>query len=79
MLIAKDLFDREDSKDKNRRLCFQGYQADIGCLTGGSSRTIVFYLVCLTEKSKHVEELIHQYFEGLVKDIQTVDSVISDN
>jgi hypothetical protein len=32
-----------------------------------------------TEKSKHVEELIHQYFEGLVKDIQTVDSVISNN
>jgi hypothetical protein len=47
MLIAKDLFDREDSKDKNRRLCFHGYQADIGCLKGGSSRTIVFYLVCL--------------------------------
>jgi hypothetical protein len=34
---------------------------------------------CCTEKSKHVEELIHQYFEGLVKDIQTVDSVISYN
>jgi hypothetical protein len=34
---------------------------------------------CYTEKSKHVEGLIHQYFEGLVKDIQTVDSVISDN
>jgi hypothetical protein len=35
--------------------------------------------ICYTEKSKHVEELIHQYFEGLVKDIQTVDSVISYN
>jgi hypothetical protein len=32
-----------------------------------------------TEKSEHVEELIHQYYEGLVKDIQTVDSVISYN
>jgi hypothetical protein len=37
------------------------------------------FSVLFTEKSKHVEGLIHQYFEGLVKDIQTVDSVISYN
>jgi hypothetical protein len=45
MLMAKVLFDRENLKDKNRRRCFQGYQGDIGCPTGESSRTIVFYLV----------------------------------
>jgi hypothetical protein len=32
-----------------------------------------------TEKNKHVEGLLHQYFEGLVKDIQIVVSVFSDN
>jgi hypothetical protein len=42
MLMAKVLFDRENSKDKNRRRCFQGYQGDIGCPTRESSRTIVF-------------------------------------
>jgi hypothetical protein len=31
------------------------------------------------EKNKHVEGLFHQYFEGLVKDIQIVVSVVSDN
>jgi hypothetical protein len=36
----------DNSKDKNRRCCFQGYQGDIGCPTGKSSRTILFYLVC---------------------------------
>jgi hypothetical protein len=46
MLIAIVLFDRENSKDKNRRRCFQGYHGDIGCHTGESSRTIVFHLVC---------------------------------
>jgi hypothetical protein len=46
MVMAKVLFDRENSKDKNRRRCFQGYQGDIGCPTRESSRTIVFYLVC---------------------------------
>jgi hypothetical protein len=46
MLMAKDLFEKENSKDKNRQRCFQDYQVDIGCLTGESSRTIVFYLVC---------------------------------
>jgi hypothetical protein len=45
MLMAKVLFDRENSKDKNRRRCFQEYQGDIGCPTGESSRTIVFYLI----------------------------------
>jgi heterodisulfide reductase subunit C len=45
MLMAKVLFDRQNSKDKNRWRCFQGYQGDIGCPTGESSRTIVFYLV----------------------------------
>jgi hypothetical protein len=32
-----------------------------------------------TEKNKHVEELFHQYFEGLVKDIQLIVSVVCDN
>jgi hypothetical protein len=44
--MPKVLFDREDSKDKNRRRCFQGYQGDIGCPTNESSRTIMFDLVC---------------------------------
>jgi hypothetical protein len=43
MFMAKALFNRANSKDKNRRRCFQGYQ---GCPTGNSSRTIVFHLVC---------------------------------
>jgi hypothetical protein len=43
MLMAKVLVGRENSKDKNRRRCFQG---DIGCPTGESFRTFVFYLVC---------------------------------
>jgi hypothetical protein len=30
MFMAKVLFDRENSKDKNRRRCFHGYQGDIG-------------------------------------------------
>jgi hypothetical protein len=34
---------------------------------------------CYTEKNKHDEGLFHQYFEGLVKDIQIVVSVVSDN
>jgi hypothetical protein len=46
MLMAKVSFDRENSKDKNRRRCFQGYQGDIGCPTGEPSRTIMFYLDC---------------------------------
>jgi hypothetical protein len=46
MLMAKVLFDREKSKDKNRRRCFQGYQDDIECPTEESSPTIVFHLVC---------------------------------
>jgi hypothetical protein len=33
MLMAKVLFDRESSKDKNQQCCFQGYQGDIGCPT----------------------------------------------
>jgi hypothetical protein len=45
MFMAKVLFNRENSKDKNRRICFQGYEGDIGCPTGESSRTIVFHLV----------------------------------
>jgi hypothetical protein len=32
-----------------------------------------------TEKNNHVEGLSHQYFEGLVKDIQIVVSVVSEN
>jgi hypothetical protein len=36
--MAKVLFDRDNSKDKNRQRCFQGYQGEIG----ESSRTIVF-------------------------------------
>jgi hypothetical protein len=44
ILMAKILFDRENSKDKNRRRCFQD---DIGCFTGESSWTIMFHLVCL--------------------------------
>jgi hypothetical protein len=40
------LFNRENSKDKNRWRCLQGYQGDIGCPTGESSRTIVFHLIC---------------------------------
>jgi hypothetical protein len=46
MFMAKVLFNRENSKDKNRRRCFQGYQGDIRCPTGESSRTIVLHLVC---------------------------------
>jgi hypothetical protein len=38
--------DRENSKAKNRRHCFQEYQGDIGCPTGEPSRNIVFHLVC---------------------------------
>jgi hypothetical protein len=36
MLMTKASFDRENSKNKNRRRCIQGL----------SSRTIVFHLVC---------------------------------
>jgi hypothetical protein len=39
---------------------------------------IIFLLDGYTEKNKHVEGLFHQYFEGLVKDIQIVVSVVSD-
>jgi hypothetical protein len=46
MLMAKVLFDWENSKDKNRWRCFQGYQGDIECLIEESPWTIVFYLVC---------------------------------
>jgi hypothetical protein len=46
MLMAKVLFDRENSNDKDRRRCFQGYQGDIGYPTETSYRTIVFHLVC---------------------------------
>jgi hypothetical protein len=36
----------ENSKDENWQRFFLGYQGDIGCPTGESSRTIVFHLVC---------------------------------
>jgi hypothetical protein len=36
----------ENSKDKNRRRRFQGYQGDIGCPTGKSSRIVESYLIC---------------------------------
>jgi hypothetical protein len=34
MLLAKILFDRENSKDRNRRRCFHEYEGDIRCPTG---------------------------------------------
>jgi hypothetical protein len=46
LLMAKILFNNENSKDKNRRHYFQRYQGDIGCPTGESSWAIVFHLIC---------------------------------
>jgi uncharacterized protein YijF (DUF1287 family) len=45
-LWLRSYFDRENSKIRNRRRCFQGYQGDIRCPTAESSRTILSHLVC---------------------------------
>jgi hypothetical protein len=42
MLMVKVLFDRENSKENNLRR--QGYQDDIRCPTGESSRTIFWFV-----------------------------------
>jgi hypothetical protein len=59
MLMAKVLFDRVSSKDKNRRRCFQGYQGDIECPTGESSRTMVYYLFCQQNIFEYVRVLLY--------------------
>jgi hypothetical protein len=58
MLMAKVLFDREISKDKNRWRCFQGYQGDIGCPTGESYRIPMIF--------GYIRVLLRQWYKGVI-------------
>jgi hypothetical protein len=73
MHMAKVLFDSKNSKDKNRRRCFQGYQSDIGCPTRESSRTIVFYPSSMflesdcTRDSQSIANLFAGFFSNRIR------------
>jgi hypothetical protein len=81
MLMPKVLFDRENSKDKNRRRCFQGYQGDIGCPTRESSRTIVFYpsSMFLGSDCARDSQSIANLFAGFFQSVYVRDDWIPDD
>jgi hypothetical protein len=47
ILMAKVFFDRQNSKDKNWRRCFQGYQGDIGFIWFVNRISVIFEYVRL--------------------------------